>query len=222
MPARLCPSWLATSRGEQLPRPAAGPPRRPRIGGMASTSGISSVTSLRLPPVGLTASGMSPASQIRWCLEPGRPRSTGEGPTWAPVEGAHVRAVDRAAVQVQLAVGAQLVQQQFVQRWPDAGLGPVARPPPAGHVRSADQGRRQLVPVDPSLKHEHDPGQRGAVLDRPAARIAVATWLGRLRQRSDPLPQPVRNELPRSPTPGCSGPARAPGCHAGVIQNAIS
>jgi hypothetical protein len=68
--------------GEQLPRPPAGRPRRPRIGGMAST-GFSCVTSLRLPPVRLTASGMPPASQIRWCLEPERPRSTGEGPTWS-------------------------------------------------------------------------------------------------------------------------------------------
>ena len=47
--------------GEQLPRPPAGRPRRPRIGGMAST-GFSCVTSLRLPPVRLTASGMPPAS----------------------------------------------------------------------------------------------------------------------------------------------------------------
>ena len=71
--------------GEQLPRAAAGRPRRPRIGGMASTSGMSWVMSLRLPPVRLTASGMPPASQIRWCLEPGRPRSTGDGPTWSPL-----------------------------------------------------------------------------------------------------------------------------------------
>jgi hypothetical protein len=37
--------------GEQLPRPKAGRPRRRRIGGTASTSGISWVMSLRLPPV---------------------------------------------------------------------------------------------------------------------------------------------------------------------------
>ena len=61
-----------------------GRPRLPRIGGTASTSGMSWVTSLRLPPVSVTASGTPPASTIRWCLEPGRPRSTGEAPTWAP------------------------------------------------------------------------------------------------------------------------------------------
>jgi hypothetical protein len=81
--------------GEQLPWAPAGRPRRPRIGGTASTSGISWVMSLRLPPVRLTASGMPPASQIRWCLEPGRPRSTGDGPTWSPlsVEGPPVKRV---------------------------------------------------------------------------------------------------------------------------------
>jgi hypothetical protein len=39
----------------------AGPP----IGGTASTSGMSWVVSLRLPPVRLTASGMPPESRIR-------------------------------------------------------------------------------------------------------------------------------------------------------------
>jgi hypothetical protein len=66
--------------GEQLPWLAA------RIGGTASSSGMSWVMSLRLPPVRLTASGMPPASQIGWCLEPGRPRSTRHGTTWSPFE----------------------------------------------------------------------------------------------------------------------------------------
>src|SRR3712207_7198718 len=39
----------------------------------------------------------------------------------------------RAAVQVQLAEGAQLGQQQLVQGRPDAGLGPVPQASPAGH-----------------------------------------------------------------------------------------
>jgi putative transposase len=28
---------------------------------------------------------LPPASQIRWCMEPGQPRSTGDGPTWSPL-----------------------------------------------------------------------------------------------------------------------------------------
>jgi hypothetical protein len=67
--------------GVQPPGSATGRPRTPRIGGTASSSGISSVTSCRLPPVSGTASGVPWRSTIRWCLEPGRPRSTGEGPT---------------------------------------------------------------------------------------------------------------------------------------------
>jgi len=151
--------------------------------------------SLRLPPVRVTASGRPPASQIRWCLEPGRARSTGEGPTWSPFERAHVGAVDRAPVQVQLAEGAQLVQQQRVQGRPDAGRGPVAQPPPAGHPGAADQRRGQLVPGDAGLEHEHDAGQCGPVTDRSTTRIAMPPRPWWWQQRLDPFPQSVRHEL---------------------------
>jgi hypothetical protein len=53
---------------------------RPGPGGTAWTNGMRWVRSLRLSPVRLTASGMPPASQIKECLEPRRPRPTG-GPT---------------------------------------------------------------------------------------------------------------------------------------------
>ena len=59
--------------------------RGPQIFGIASSRGRSWVTSLRLPPVRGTASGMPAASVIRWCLDPLRPRSTGLGPTWSPL-----------------------------------------------------------------------------------------------------------------------------------------
>lgn len=52
-----------------------------RIRGIAFRSGISCVTSCRFPPVRDTASGVPRRSTITWCLEPGRPRSTGDGPT---------------------------------------------------------------------------------------------------------------------------------------------
>ena len=137
---------------------------------------MSWVMSLRLPPVRVTASGMPPASQIRWCLEPGRARSTGEGPTWSPFERAHVRPVDGAAVQVQPVGGAQLGEQQLVQGRPDAGLRPVAQPPPAGDAGAADQAGGQLIPGDAGPEHEHDAGQRIPVTDRPPARMAMPPW----------------------------------------------
>ncbi len=71
--------------GEQLPRLAQGPSAPAPDGRDRAISGMSWVMSLRLPPVRATASGMPPASQIRCCLEPGRPRSTGGGPTWSPL-----------------------------------------------------------------------------------------------------------------------------------------
>jgi hypothetical protein len=54
-----------------------------RTGPAPSTSGSNCVTSSRLPPVSVTASGMPELSVNRWCLEPGRPRSTGDGPVKA-------------------------------------------------------------------------------------------------------------------------------------------
>ncbi len=51
--------------GIQVLGAAQRPPRLPRIGGMAWIRGISWVTSLRLPPVVIAASGMPCASTIR-------------------------------------------------------------------------------------------------------------------------------------------------------------
>ena len=70
----------------------------PRTGGTASSSGMSWVTSLRLPPVSVTASGMALPSVSRWCLLPGRARSTGLGPiASSPLWPGHVRRRPRPA-----------------------------------------------------------------------------------------------------------------------------
>ncbi len=58
-------------------------PCRP-VGGTLSTSGKSSAMSLRFAAVRVTARGVPRPSQITWCLEPGRRRSTGEGPVFSP------------------------------------------------------------------------------------------------------------------------------------------
>ena len=63
---------------------AAGPAREAGDGGTRSSSGSSWVTSLRLPPVSVQASGVPCASVRRWCLEPARPLSTGLGPVSEP------------------------------------------------------------------------------------------------------------------------------------------
>src|SRR6266542_5699039 len=61
-----------------------GRPTRPRTGGTRSSNSSSCVTSLRLPPVSVQASGIPPPSTSRWCLLPRRPRSTGLGPVLTP------------------------------------------------------------------------------------------------------------------------------------------
>ncbi len=70
--------------GVELAGRCGGLPTAPRIGGMASSGGISWVTSLRWPPVSVPASGVPWASVIRWCSEPSLRRSTGLGPVWSP------------------------------------------------------------------------------------------------------------------------------------------
>ncbi len=49
----------------------------------------------RFPPVGDTASGMPCPSTMRWCLLPGRARSSGLGPLWGPA-GPRGRARNRS------------------------------------------------------------------------------------------------------------------------------
>ena len=123
-------------------------------------------------------------------------------------------AVNGAAVQVQAVGGAQLGEQAFMQRGPDAGLGPVAQPPPAGDAGAADQAGGQLVSGDAGLEHEDDAGQRGPVTDRPPPRIAMPPRTRWWQQRLDPLPQSVRHELldhPDQANPNESGfPAATP------------
>src|SRR5262249_25456224 len=61
-----------------------GRPTLPRTGGTRSTNGRSWVTSLRLPPVTVQASGIPVASTRRGCLEPFLALSTGLGPVAEP------------------------------------------------------------------------------------------------------------------------------------------
>lgn len=61
-----------------------GLPRLPRTGGTASSSGMSWVTSLLSPPVGVTASGRPVTSVIRWRLLSDVPQSAGLRPFSKP------------------------------------------------------------------------------------------------------------------------------------------
>lgn len=112
-----------------------------------------------------------------------------------------------APVQVQCAGGAQLVQQQLMKLRPDPGLGPVPHTPPADHSRDVEQILRQLVPADPGLEHEHDPGQRSPVIGRSAPGVPVPPGRTCRQQRLNSLPQRVRNKIPIMPTRVAGDPA---------------
>src|SRR3954469_1896636 len=174
-----------------------GRPRRPRTGGIASINDSSSVTSLRLPPVSDTDSGMPAPSVRTWCFEPGRARSTGLGPLWATPRGPDMRGVDDRPRPVQLPRAVQLSQQQLVQTLPDPGPVPLLETPPAGHTRPEPQLLRQELPLDPGVQHEQDPTQHLPIRDPLPPRIPRIPWIPRNRlgqQRLDALPQPVRHD----------------------------
>ena len=149
------------SRGRRSARRvAARPADWPATGGTRSSSGISCVTSLRLPPVSDQASGSPVASTRRWCLEPAasvdRARARFGAPffawTWLPVD-------DRARP-VDLTRRLQPRQQQRVQLLPHPGLLPLLQPPPTGEPRTEAELLRQVLPRDPGLQHKQDPLQR--------------------------------------------------------------
>ena len=125
--------------GIQRLRAPAGRPRRPRTGGMPRSSGMSCVTSWRVPPVRDRATGMPWPSAITWCLEPVFPRSTGLGPDWAALQRPHVGTAGHRYRPIQHARGMQPGQQKLVQ------LLPVLRPdasPAAAASRSCPSRSR--------------------------------------------------------------------------------
>lgn len=79
---------------------------------------MSWVTSLRLPPVSVAASGMPVASVIRWCLLPVLPPSTGLGPSWNPLQRRDVGAVDGSSGEVQGIRAAELGKEDLVPPGP--------------------------------------------------------------------------------------------------------
>ena len=88
---------------------------------------MSWVTSLRLPPVSSTASGTPPASVIRWCLEPSRPRSTGLRPVFGPPLSARTWLESTTARErSSFPAGSQFGEQNLVQTLPEPGVVPVA------------------------------------------------------------------------------------------------
>src|SRR5215216_3909209 len=90
------------------------------------------VVSLTLAAVTAAVSGSPLASQTRWSLLPGLPRSTGFAPTWSPTLGAHAGRVHARPRPVQLAQFPQPVKHLEVELVEHAGAGPFGEAAPAG------------------------------------------------------------------------------------------
>src|SRR4051812_11184862 len=99
-----------------------GRPKRPRIGAMASTSGISCVTSCRLAALVITANGTPPASVTTWCLLARLRRSVGFGPVSSPPPGALMVALSTKA-RDKSSLPAALSDGQLAFVLPDSVLG---------------------------------------------------------------------------------------------------
>ncbi|MGC0407592.1 hypothetical protein RKD31_000835 [Streptomyces sp. SAI-163] len=168
-------------------------------------------------PNSVIASGVPWRSKIRWCLEPGRARSTGEGLTWSPFEGPDVRSVHGAVVQVQQVSAAKLGQEGGVQAWPDAGLGPVPQPAPGRHAGTAHSLRNPSVRTRPPTPQPDYDSRRSAPAPATSAtglrRRVRAPGKTQLRASSAQRPTDcaAKGECARSP-------ARAKGCLVGRIM----
>jgi hypothetical protein len=155
-------------------------------------------TSLRLPPVSDTASGMPWPSVRTWCLLPGRARSTGLG-SLLGLCGPPGRERSRsppATSRASSLPAASPAAPGAVRR--DAGLVPGGQAPPARHPRAEAQLLWQVLPLDAGVQYEQDPAQGLAVRE---PRPALNQLRPRLRQqRLDQRPQFVRDD-PRSRLP---------------------
>lgn len=195
-----------------------GCPTRPLIGGVASISRMSCVTSLRLPPVRIRASGVPCPSVIRWCFDPVLPRSAKLGPVRLPLYGAHVAGVDHRTRPVETGRRVELGRQLLMQLLPDAGVVPVPQPTPARHARPEAQLLWQVLPLDAGVRHEEDAAQHLPVGQRLASRVPKPTLLVAATISSNPS-RPDRRPYPRHPLPrraghghpqGLPAPAEAP------------
>ena len=143
-----------TCRGRSRGRRSAtsgrrrGRPTRPATRGHASSSGSSWVTSLRLPPVSVTASGMPARVDEEVVLGarrgPGRP---GSGPSRSPLFRLDVAGVDDRPRPVDLASRPQAASASSACSLSHTPASlPLLQPAPAGQPRPEAELLRQMLP----------------------------------------------------------------------------
>jgi hypothetical protein len=106
------PVVVVAAVGDRRLRPASWAINAAAHGGARRSSSRSCVTSFRLPPVSVQASGAPPPARSRWCLLPRRPLSTGPGPVLAPPFCLQMARVGDSALPRELIAGVRLREQQ--------------------------------------------------------------------------------------------------------------
>ena len=189
---------LVVSRTRSRATSSRGRPLRPRTGGTASTSGISWVTSWRLPPVTVQASGIPVASTRRWCFDPFLALSTGLGPVSEPLFRLHVTGVGDRPRPLELTGGTQLSKQERVQPLPHPCSLPLvqARGSRSRHSRSpapaADAAKRSRYAA--RTRSPATPRDRAAASGPDSENAAASSR----QERPHTLPQLVRNDPRRN------------------------
>ena len=167
-----------------------GRPRRPRIGGRASTVTAIFRLSCTVAADKVTANGMPWRSTPRWRFVPDWPRSVGCGPVGSPPGSGDASGVNRRSGPINLPGFAELVPQHLVALRPHPGRLPGPQPPPAGQTTATTHFRRHHLPRDAAREHEH-----AARAPRPIRLGALSALGGRWswwQQRFDESPQLIR------------------------------
>ena len=196
-------SEVVAAIGDELFGSAAGPADEAAHGRYRSTSGIIWVTSWRLPPVRVKASGIPPWSTMRWCLDPGVHGQPGSGPSWRPPFRLYVTGVDDGARPLELTGGTQSLEQQAVQLHPHPGTLPLIQAPLAGDARAEPELRRKVPPSDPGVEYEQDPRKRLPIWMAAASDpdATAASWAATARSAPTTRPRRSTAQRPSAPLP---------------------
>ena len=204
-------SWSYPRSAIRLSARSRGRPILPRTGPTPSTNGSSWVTSLRLPPVSEIANGMPAGSTSRWCFEPVRPRSTGDGPVKAPLKSADMSAIDHRRRPVDRASRVEALEHRLVRCLPHAGRLPISQPPPRRRPEQpSSRGRcAHAIPVTKTkaiaLKHTRSGtgrpcfsgtdtgGIMGSTTAHSSSRTSNTVATGHLRARGYVIPGGLRD-----------------------------
>jgi hypothetical protein len=100
-----------------------------------------------------------------WYFEPDLPLSIGLGPVSSPPFRPDGDRVDATAGPIQHLSLAELDQDDLVQPIPNPGILPLPQSSPRGVSGPAAQLLRQVAPTATGAEHEHDPFQRGTIID---------------------------------------------------------